>query len=173
MWVLRVVSLAGLIASFFAIGGYVRKADTHSASLLVFGAVACAILLAWSWAASLVSLFDRAKRYVQGVEGDHPHEWYAFKGQRVRVFLDVEGQPWFALDEVAHILDLKIDRYTFRHYGSRELGVPTPGAGQCLSESGLRRLIRYSTHPDARALGLWLEREVLRMLAKRAGRTPG
>ena len=60
-----------------------------------------------------------------------------------------------------------VDEQTFRHYGSAEIGIPIAASEKCLSESGLRRLIKYSSHPDARALGLWLERDVLRVLKNR------
>lgn len=169
-WFFRVASLIGIIAAVIAIGFFFRAGDALSASLLVFAAAACSVLCAWSWTGAIFTLFEKATRHVQGVEGDHRHEWYAFRGQRVRVFLDANQQPWFALNEIASILSIKVDEKTFRHYGPRELGIPESASENCLSESGLRHLIKYSPHPDAGALGLWLEREVLRMLSKRLGR---
>src|SRR5258706_12100062 len=88
MWFLRIASLIGVIAAIVAIGVFVRKGDTFSAGLLIFAAVACSILFARSWTGALFDSLEAAKHHVQGVEGDHRHEWYAFKGQRVRVFLD-------------------------------------------------------------------------------------
>lgn len=172
VWFLRIASLVGIIAAIIAIGVFVRKGDALSASFLIFAAVGCSMLFAWSWTGSLFTSLDWAKRYVDGVEGDHRHEWYAFKGQRVRVFLDANRQPWFALNEIAFILSIKLDLETFRHYGSHELGIPESASENCLSESGLRRLIKYSPHPDAGALGLWLDREVLRVLSNRLSREP-
>ena len=128
------------------------------------------MLCAWSWTGAIFTPFEKAKRYVEGVEGDHRHEWYAFRGRRVRVFLDANRQPWFALKEIAFILSVKVDEKTFRHYGAQELGIPDAASESCLSESGLRRLIKYSPHPDAAALRLWLDREVLLVLGKRLGR---
>jgi len=168
-WFLRIASLVGLVAAVVAIGVFFRKGDTLTASLLVFASVGCSILFARSWTGSLFTLLESAKHHVQGVEGDHRHEWHAFKGQRVRVFLDANQRPWFALNEIAFILSIKVDDKTFRHYGSRELGIPESARENCLSESGLRRLIKYSAHPDAGALGLWLDREVLRVFSNRLG----
>jgi hypothetical protein len=167
---LRIASLAGIVASFTAIGVFVRKGDSNVAGLLVFAAVACAILFAWSWRQSFLAPLEWAKRYIEGVEGDERHEWYAFKGQRVRVFLDEKQRPWFPLDEIAFILALKVDEKTFRSYGPNEIGTPEAASEKCLSENGLRRLIKYSSHRDAGALGLWLERDVLRILRNRAAR---
>jgi hypothetical protein len=164
----RIASLAALIAVIAGIGFFVLKGDRSNAILLLFIAPAFAIAFSWCWTGSLLAPFEWAKRYVQGVEGDHRHEWYSFKGQRVRVFLDENQEPWFALNEVAYILALEIDEKTFRHYGPREYGIPDSASESHLSESGLRRLIKYSAHPDAGALGIWLDREVLRVLGRRA-----
>lgn len=172
VWFLRIVSLIAIFAVVAAIGLFVRKGDSSAAILLLFTVPVFAVLLSWSWTGSLFTPLEWAKRYVEGVEGDHRHEWYAFKGQRVRVFLDETQQPWFALNEIGFILELTVDETTFRHYGPHEYGIPVSASERCLSESGLRRLIKYSTHPEAGALGLWLEREVLRVLRKRLGRDP-
>ena len=85
----------------------------------------------------------------------------------MRVFLDEAQRPWFALNEIAFILSLDVDDKTFRHYGAHEVGKPVSAKEDCLSEPGLRRLMKYSTHADAEALGLWLERDVLRLLKNR------
>jgi len=169
-WLLRIASLGGMAAALIALGVFFRKGDSTLAGLMVFAAVACSILLAWSWKHSFLAPFEWAKRYIEGVEGDERHEWYAFKGQRVRVFLDGRRQPWFPVNEIAFILSLEVDEKTFRRYGPGELAVPEGASEKCLSEIGLRRLIKSSTHRDAGALGLWLERDVLRMLRNRAER---
>ena len=165
--VLRIVSIAGMVIAVTAVVAFSRKGDTFSASMMIFAAVVFAILFSLAWTGSIFSSLERAKRYVEGVEGDERHEWYAFKGMRVRVFLDEQKRPWFPLKEVAFILGLKADEHTFRHYGSSELAVRESAGEKCLSEGGLRRLVRYSKHPDAGALGLWMDREVLRMLKNR------
>ena len=169
-WLLRIASVAGMVAAVVAIGVFMHRGQTFPATMLLFVIVVLAVLFSWSWTGSIFGFLAGAKRYVEGVEGDHRHEWYAFKGQRVRVFLDAKQQPWFALSEIAFILGLEADEKTFRHYGSSELAIPESASEKCLSESGLRRLIKYSTHSDARALGLWMEREVLRVLRNRRER---
>ena len=167
---LRIASLAGIVGAVTAIGVFMRKGDSNTAGMLVFAAVACSLLFAWSWKDSLLAPLAWAKGYVEGVESDHRHEWYAFKGQRVRVFLDEAQRPWFALNEIASILALNADEKTFRHYGAHEVTTPACASERCLSEIGLRRILKYSTHRDAGALGLWLERDVLRLLKNRIER---
>ena len=167
VWFFRIASLVAIFALIAAIGLFVRRGDSVPAILLLLTAPVFAVVLSWSWSGSLFTSLGWAKRYIEGVEGDHRHEWYSFKGQRVRVFLDKRQQPWFALDEIAFILALQVDEKTFRHYGPREYGIPESATESYLSESGLRRLIKYSAHPDAGALGIWLEREVLRVLGNR------
>ena len=168
MWILRIASLAAVLALFAAIGMFIRKGDSFGALTLVFVAPFLAVALSWFWTGLLFAPFEWAKRHVQGVEGAHWHEWYAFRGQRVRVFIDAQSRPWFALNEIAFILGLKADGDAFRLYGPDEIGTPESASEPCLSESGLRRAIRYSTHHQAPALGVWLERDVLRMLRKRS-----
>ena len=156
---LRIASLAGIIASFVAIGIFVRDKDSQAAGFLVFVAAGCGILFAWSWRGAYLAPFEWARRYVQGVEGDHKHEWYVFKGRRVRVTLDADSAPWLAIDDIAPILEIDPGAATFRHYGTDEYSAQ----GKCLSVRGLRRLVKYSNHRDAGALGLWLDREVLKV----------
>ena len=109
-----------------------------------------------------------ARRKVQGVEHGGRHEWHAFRGQRVRVFLDEYGAPWFSAREIAAILEVKNPAEALLPYGRNEAAEPAFAKGErCLSESGLRRMIRHSRHPEAPALGLWLEREVLFTLGRR------
>lgn len=170
IWLFRIASLAAIFALFAAIAVFVRKGDALGAALLVATVPVLAIAFAWSWTGSLFSSLEWAKRYVQGAEGEHRHEWYSFKGQRVRVFLDESQRPWFALNEISFLLGIKDEKNTFRHYGSQEYGTPRSASERCLSESGLRRLIKHSAHPDAGALGTWLERDVLRMLRNRQER---
>lgn len=170
IWFFRIASLVAIFAVVAAIDGFLRKGDSFHATVLVATVPVLAFVFSLSWTGSLFSSFEWAKRYIQGAEGDHRHEWYSFKGQRVRVFLDEMQRPWFAVNEIAFILGLKVERDTFRHYGPHEYGIPDAAAESCLSESGLRRLIKYSAHPDAGALGIWLEREVLRVLKGRTER---
>jgi hypothetical protein len=148
----------------------VRKRDASYAIILVVTAPLVAYLVSRSWTGWLFTSLGRAKSYVEGAEGGHRHEWYAFKGQRVRLFLDNRQRPWFAANDVAFILDIKDGKSTFRRYGPHEYRVLESASEPCISEAGLRRLIKYSAHPDAGALGIWLERDVLRMLRNRKER---
>ena len=166
-WFFRIASIVAILAVIAAIGVFARQGNATVAILLLVTAPVLAVLFSWSWTGLLFAPFEWAKRYVEGVEGDHRHEWYAFKGQRVRVFLDEKQQPWFALDEIAYILALKVDKATFRNYGPHECAIPESASERCVSASGLRRLIKYSAHPEAGALELWLERDVLRVLRRR------
>lgn len=170
IWFFRIASLVAILMVFAAIDEFLRSGDSFHATVVVATVPVLAFVFSRTWTESLFSLLEWAKRYVQGAEGDHRHEWYSFKGQRVRVFLDEMQQPWFAVNEVAFILALKVERDTFRHYGPHEYGIPDAATESCLSESGLRRLIKNSAHPDAGALGTWLEREVLRVLKSRKKR---
>ena len=170
VWFIRIASLAAIIAVVAAIGVFFRKGDSLSAIFLLFMVPLLAVVFSWSWTGSLFTSLEWAKRYIEGAEGDHRHEWYSFKGQRIRVFFDEAQRPWFAVNEIAFVLDLKDEKHTFRHYGPDEYGNLESASERCLSESGLRRLIKYSAHPDAGALGIWLEREVLRMLRNRKAR---
>lgn len=166
-WVFRIVSLVAIFAVFAAIGVFVRKGDALHATMLVATVPLLAYVFSRSWTGLLFTSLERAKRYVEGAEGDHRHEWYSFRGQRVRVFLDNMQRPWFALNEIAFILDVTDEKSTFQHYGPHEYGIPESASEHCISDAGLRRLIKCSAHPDAGALGIWLEREVLRMLRNR------
>jgi hypothetical protein len=170
MWFFRIASLLAFLALIAAIGLFVHQGDAGPAGFLVLVAPAFAVALSWNWTGSLFAPFEWAKRYVDGAEGGHRHEWYAFRGQRVRVFLDERQQPWFALNEIAFLLAIEDQEKTFRHYSPQEYGIPQSASEHCLSENGLRRLIKYSAHPDAGALGVWLERDVLRMLRNRKER---
>lgn len=166
-WVCRIVSLVAIVAVLAAISVLDRKRDALYTIMLVATVPFLAFLLSRSWTGLLFTSLERAKSYVEGAEGGHRHEWYSFKGQRVRVFLDKKQRPWFAVNDVAFILDIKDEKSTFRRYGPHEYGIPKSASEHCISELGLRRLIKYSAHPDAGALGIWLEREVLRMLRNR------
>jgi len=167
VWFVRIGSLVAIFAVIVAIGAFFRKGESTTAILLLATVPVLAYVFSRSWTESIFTLIEQGKHYVDGAEGDHRHEWYSFKGQRVRVFLDNTQRPWFALNEIAFLLDVKDEKDTFRHYRPHEYGVPESASERCLSEAGLRRLIKYSPHPDAGALGIWLEREVLRMLRNR------
>ena len=170
VWFFRIAPLVAIIAVIAAIGVFFRAGNAPVAIVLLVTACALAVVLAWSWTGFLFASLERAKHYVDGAEGAHRHEWYSFKGQRVRVVLDDMQRPWFAANEIAFILGIEDEKHTFRHYGPHEYGIPESASEHYVSEAGLRHLIKYSTHPDAGALGIWLEREVLRMLRNRKKR---
>lgn len=169
-WLFRIASLAAVFALIAGISLVLRRGDSNLAIGLVFLAPPVAVAFAWCWTPSVFAPFEWAKRYIDGAEGEHRHEWYSFRGQRVRVFLDEKQQPWFALNEIAFILSVEDEAHSFRHYAAHEYGIPESASEPCLSGIGLRRLIKYSKHPDAGALGIWLERDVLRTLRKRIER---
>src|SRR5436190_5797192 len=123
-WILRIVSLAAILALLAAIGFYLRNGDAFGATLLISATPLFAVVLSRLWTGSLFTLFEWAKRHVQGVQGAHRHEWYAFRGQRVRVFIDEQERPWFALSEIAFILGIAGDADSFHLYGPDEIGKP-------------------------------------------------
>ena len=116
----------------------------------------------------LFSVFDAARRKVRGVEHGGRHDWYGFRGTTMRLFFDEAGRPWIAMKEIAQVLEIGDAARAFSHYRPAEFAAqPFAKGEQCLSENGLRRLLEHSQHPDAHALLLWLEREVLLPLQRR------
>ena len=110
----------------------------------------------------LFSVIDAARHKVAGVEHNGRHEWYGFRGTRMRLFFDEAGAPWIAVKELALVLGIDDVAETFRLYRPSEFSAPSFADGEeCVSEVGLRRLVKYSRHQDAHALKLWFEREVL------------
>lgn len=109
-----------------------------------------------------------AKKKVQGVEHAGRHDWYGFHGSTIRVFFDETRKPWMAAKEIAHILAVGDVPEAFRGYRSSEFAKQPFAADEyCLSEAGLRRLLNASQHPEAHAMLLWLERDVLFPLHRR------
>lgn len=139
---------------------------------LVAPIVGVAIGLVWifdvpQW---LFSGIDAARHKVSGVEHDGRHEWYGFRGRRVRLFLDANGSPWFLLRDIAPLLGIQRGDRALDHYGASEAATLAAADGErCLSEAGLRRLLAHVQHENAGAMLLWLEREVLMPLGRRGG----
>jgi hypothetical protein len=76
-----------------------------------------------------------------------------------------------AAKEIAHILAAGDVPEAFRGYRPGEFGKqPFAGDEYCLSEAGLRRLLKASQHPEAHPMLLWLERDVLFPLRERGSR---
>ena len=113
----------------------------------------------------------KARKKVQGVEHAGRHDWYGFHGTNIRVFFDEQRKPWMAAKEIAHILAAGGIPQAFRGYRASEFGQqPFAGDEYCLSEAGLRRLLKSSQHPEAHPMLLWLERDVLFPLREREDR---
>jgi BRO family protein len=116
----------------------------------------------------LFSGYYAAKKEVQGVEHAGRHDWYGFHGSTIRVFFDERRNPWMAAKEIAHILAVGDVPEAFRGYRASEFAKqPFANDEYCLSEAGLRRLLKQSQHPEAHAMLLWLERDVLFPLQRR------
>lgn len=116
----------------------------------------------------LFSALEGARRRVQGVEHNGRHDWYGFQGNTIRVFFDDRRRPWMAVKEIAHIIQVEDVADAFRHYRPAEFAKqPFAKDEYCLSEAGLRHLLKYSRHRDAHAFLLWFEREVLMPLRRR------
>ena len=166
-WLFRAV--AGILGGAFIVWAGMRLRES---AFLLFPIVGVAIGLVWifdvpQW---LFTAIDAARHKVAGVEHAGRHEWYGFKGARVRVFLDDAGAPWFALKEVAFILGIRDTGDALRHFEAAEAAAPAfADSEQCLSEAGLRRLLAHTSHPEVGPMKLWLEREVLFPLKRRKG----
>ena len=114
-----------------------------------------------------------ARKKVQGVEHEGRHDWYGFHGSTIRVFFDERHKPWLAAKEIAHILEAGDVPAAFYAYHPSEFArQPFAKDEYCLSEAGLRRLLKYSQHPEARAMLLWFERDVLFPLQQRDEQAP-
>jgi hypothetical protein len=118
--------------------------------------------------------FDAARAKVQGVEHDGRHDWYGFKGVTLRVFRGATGEPWVAAKEIARILEIENVAAALSNFGAAEFARQSFAKGEaCLSERGLRRLLKYSRHREAGALLLCFEREVLMPLRRRREQSSG
>lgn len=156
------VRIAAAILGGLLVFWTLRHLTQNPFLLFAIAGVAIAFVYLFDLPQLLFTALGAARHKVQGVEHDGRHEWYAFHGQRVRVFLDEDGAPWFAANEIGAVLGLKAPDEVLRGYEAAEAANPHFANGEkCLSEAGLRRMIKYSQHPDASALGIWLEREVL------------
>ncbi|HTL25641.1 MAG TPA: BRO family protein [Burkholderiales bacterium] len=139
----------------------------------LFAIAAAVIVLVYTFDAPdvLFAGYYKAKKKVQGVEHEGRHDWYSFHGMTIRVFFDERRKPWMAAKEIAHILAVGGLPDAFRGYRSAEFGKQPFAKGEyCLSEAGLRRLLKSSQHPEAHPMLLWLERDVLFPLRERENR---
>jgi len=167
-WIVRCVAAALSVGFFLWAGSHVRES-----AFLLFPIVGVAIGLVWifdvpQW---LFSGIDAARHKVAGVEHAGRHEWYGFRGRRVRLFLGADGSPWFLVRDVAPILGVDDPDHALSHYEAFEAAPLAAAEGErCLSEVGLRRFLAQTPHAESGAMLLWLEREVLLPLRRRSGR---
>ena len=139
----------------------------------LFAMAGVVIVLVYTFDAPEILFFGlhKARKKVQGVEHAGRHDWYGFHGTTIRVFFDEHRKPWLAAKEIAHILAAGSIPEAFRGYRSAEFGrQPFANEEYCLSEEGLRRLLKGSQHPEAHPMLLWLERDVLFPLRERENR---
>lgn len=151
-------------------------AISHLGPFALFPIVGAVVVLVYVLDApqAIFSIFAAARRKVQGIEHDGRHDWYGFRGTRMRLFFDETGKPWIAAKEITQVLEIRDVAEKFRSYGRAEFAAqPSASGEQCLSEAGLRRLLKYSQHRDAHALLLWFEREVMLPLQRRRELYPG
>lgn len=95
--------------------------------------------------------------------------------------VEIEGDPWFLLKDVAETIGLKPHSKGGHHHHllylgseevshSSELGVTLPGSGmyhaKWISESGLYKLVMRSDKPEARRFQDWVTKEVLPSIRK-------
>jgi len=140
-------------------------------SLFAIAGVVMVLVYTFDAPEVLFASYYQAKKKVQGVEHAGRHDWYSFHGTTIRVFFDDGHKPWMAAKEIAHILSVGPIPEAFRGYRAREFGRQAFAKDEyCLSEPGLRRLLKGSQHPEAHPMLLWLERDVLFPLRERENR---
>lgn len=154
----------------------VYVAIVNLGAFALFAVAGAVIVLVYTFDAPglLFAGLHAARKKVQGVEHAGRHDWYGFHGTTIRVFFDERRNPWMAAKEIAHLLQAGPIPATFRGYRSAEFAKQSFANDEyCLSEAGLRRLLASSSHPEAHAMLLWLEREVLFPLRMREEQPPG
>lgn len=98
---------------------------------------------------------------------------FSFEQQRVRMLLDLDGEPWFVARDVCDVLGIAnvtnalsrlnvLDIHTMNVENSRGSRAPT----KLVSESGLYRLILTSRKPEAEKFSDWVTSEVLPSIRK-------
>ena len=165
----RLMRVAAVVGSVIVV--YLGFTTLGAFGLFPMAGAVIALVYAFDVPEILFAGFYKARRKVQGVEHAGRHDWYGFHGSTIRVFFDERRKPWLAAKEIAHILAAGSVPEAFRGYRSAEFGkLPFANEEYCLSESGLRRLLQSSQHPEAHAMLLWLERDVLFPLHERENR---
>jgi len=163
---MRVAAVAGSV-----IVVYLGFTTLGAFGLFAMAGAVIVLVYAFDVPEMLFAGFYKARRKVQGVEHAGRHDWYGFHGSTIRVFFDEQHKPWLAAKEIAHILAAGSVPEAFRGYRPAEFGKPAfANEEYCVSEAGLRRLLKGSQHPEAHAMLLWLERDVLFPLQERENR---
>ena len=165
----RLYRVAAVVGSMLAV--YLTVTTLGAFGLFAIAGAVIALVYTFDVPEILFSGYYAAKKKVQGVEHAGRHDWYGFHGTTIRVFFDAHRKPWMAAREIAQILAAGDVPEAFRGYRSSEFGQqPFAGNEYCLSETGLRRLLKSSQHPEAHPMLLWLERDVLFPLRERENR---
>lgn len=162
----RLYRIAAVVGSVLAV--YLAVTTIGAFGLFAIAGAVIALVYAFDVPEVLFAGYYAAKKKVQGVEHAGRHDWYGFHGTNIRVFFDERKKPWMAAKEIAHILAAGDVPEAFRGYRSAEFGKqPFANDEYCLSEAGLRRMLKASQHPEAHPMLLWLERDVLFPLRER------
>ena len=162
----RAMRVAAVIGSVIVL--YLAFTTLGAFGLFAMAGVVIVLVYVFDVPEVIFAGFYKARRKVQGVEHAGRHDWYGFHGSTIRVFFDERHKPWLAAKEIAHILAAGDVPEAFRGYRSAEFSQqPFADDEYCLSEAGLRRLLKGSQHPEAHPMLLWLEREVLFPLRER------
>ena len=162
----RTIRIATVVGSVIVL--YLAFTTLGAFGLFAMAGVIIVLVYTFDVPQFLFSGYYAAKKKVQGVEHAGRHDWYGFHGSTIRVFFDERRNPWMAAKEIAHILAAGDVPSAFRGYRASEFAKqPFANDEHCLSEAGLRRLLKQSQHPEAHAMLLWLERDVLFPLQRR------
>jgi hypothetical protein len=162
----RLMRVAAVVGSVIVL--YLAFTTLGAFGLFAVAGVVIVLVYTFDVPEFLFSGYYAAKKKVQGVEHAGRHDWYSFHGATIRVFFDERRKPWMAAKEIVHILAAGEIRDAFRGYRASEFAQqPFAKDEYCLSETGLRRLLKGSQHPEAHAMLLWLERDVLFPLQRR------
>ena len=86
--------------------------------------------------------------------------WYAYEGQRVRVFT-MDGAPWIAVRDIAAVMAWKDLEQRCRQLPPEQCRVVEDKGLLCLSENGIQALFAKRTNAHALKFGIWIERNVL------------
>ena len=101
-------------------------------------------------------------------------EVYRFDDERVRVFIDEEGEPWFVASDICGVLGYANPRAAIAAHckGVAKRDIPTRGGEQAalvIPERDVYRLIMRSKLPAAERFEEWVVGEVLPSIRKTGG----